>query len=92
MRPTHICADCGRQFIDNYSRRGYSQDVKEICLKMYCNGMGFRQIDVRMLVITRSSIGLNKQPSNYRNHRPLKLFRLVRELDELPTFVGSKKT
>nr|WP_144052519.1 IS1 family transposase [Pseudanabaena biceps] len=25
----HICADCGRQFIDNYSVLGYSQDVKE---------------------------------------------------------------
>jgi transposase-like protein/HPt (histidine-containing phosphotransfer) domain-containing protein len=44
-KQNHICADCGRQFIDNYSVLGYSQDVKKICLKMYCNGMGFRQIE-----------------------------------------------
>jgi transposase-like protein len=41
-KQNHICADCGRQFINNYSVLGYSQDVKKICLKMYCNGMGFR--------------------------------------------------
>ncbi|ELS34846.1 insertion element protein [Pseudanabaena biceps PCC 7429] len=27
-KQNHICADCGRQFIDNYSVLGYSQDVK----------------------------------------------------------------
>ncbi|NUN67153.1 IS1 family transposase (plasmid) [Pseudanabaena biceps] len=44
-KQNHICADCGRQFIDSYSVLGYSQDIKKICLKMYCNGMGFRQIE-----------------------------------------------
>ncbi len=42
----HICADCRRQFIDDYqSYKGYSDDVRRECLKMYVNGMGFRGIE-----------------------------------------------
>jgi transposase-like protein len=37
----HICVDCGRQFLDKYTEhRGYSDDVRQECLKMYVNGMG----------------------------------------------------
>ena len=31
-----------RQFINQYTARGYSNEVKENCLKMYVNGLGFR--------------------------------------------------
>ena len=33
---------CARQFINQYTARGYSNEVKENCLKMYVNGLGFR--------------------------------------------------
>lgn len=36
---------CGRQFVESYSRKGYSDDAKQLCLKMYLNGMGFRGIE-----------------------------------------------
>lgn len=36
-------SDCGRIFRDSYSPRGYHPQVKEICLNMYLNGMGFRE-------------------------------------------------
>jgi transposase-like protein len=42
----HICVDCGRQFLEKYAEnRGYSDDVRQECLKMYVNGMGFRAIE-----------------------------------------------
>jgi len=45
-KQNHICVDCGRQFIDHYTAlRGYSDEVKRECLKMYVNGMGFRAIE-----------------------------------------------
>jgi transposase-like protein len=45
-KQNHICVDCGRQFIDDYTAlRGYSDEVKRECLKMYVNGMGFRAIE-----------------------------------------------
>ncbi len=42
----HICVDCCRQFIDGYEPpKGYSEEIKRDCLKMYVNGMGLRGIE-----------------------------------------------
>lgn len=44
----HICVNCGRQFIDVYSPpKGYSDEIKQECLRSYVNGMGFRAIEIR---------------------------------------------
>lgn len=40
-KQNYLCRNCDRQFIDTYDQRGYSQEVKEHCLTLYCNGMGF---------------------------------------------------
>lgn len=45
-KQNHICVKCGRQFIDSYEpHRGYSDEIKKECLKMYVNGMDFREIE-----------------------------------------------
>lgn len=44
-KQNYQCKECGRQFIDEYTTRGYCKQVKENCLKMYLNGLGFRAID-----------------------------------------------
>jgi transposase-like protein len=45
-KQNHICVDCARQFIVDYTpRQGYSDEVKRECLKMLVNGMGFRAIE-----------------------------------------------
>jgi transposase-like protein len=42
----HICVDCARQFIAEYTpRQRYSDELKRECLKMSVNGMGFRAIE-----------------------------------------------
>ena len=44
-KQNYIGADCHRQFIDSYeTHRGYSDDFKRECLKMYVNGLDFRGI------------------------------------------------
>src|SRR4028118_710270 len=43
-KQNYICVDCKRQFLDPYEVRGYSDDVKRLCLQMYVNGMGVRGI------------------------------------------------
>ena len=45
QKQNYIFVNCGRKFIDSYQSKGYSDDVKRICLKMYANGMGFRGIE-----------------------------------------------
>jgi transposase len=85
--------DCGRQFIDVYEpHRGYSDDVKRICLKMYTNGMGFRAIERVTDVHHTTIISWVKQvgkllPDAYNPGTTPQ----VGELDELETFVGQKK-
>ena len=44
-KQNYICVYCGRQFIDCYETyRGYSDELRDECLKMYVNGMGLRGI------------------------------------------------
>ena len=44
-RQNYICRQCGRQFLESFRARGYSADAKNICLKMYASGIGFRAIE-----------------------------------------------
>jgi transposase-like protein len=90
----HICVACGRQFIDRYEPpKGYSEEVRRECLKMYVNGMGFRGIqrvkDVHhtTVICWVKQVGQNRPDAYAPETTPQ-----VGELDELETFVGSKKT
>lgn len=93
-KQNHICVACSRQFVDRYeSPKGYSDDVKRECLKLYVNGMGFRAIERVKGVHHTTVITWVKQvgellPDAYAPE----VIPTVGELDELETFVGSKKT
>ena len=93
-KQNHICVECGRQFVENPQiNRGYSDDIRKICLKMYLNGMGFRGIERVTDIHHTTVINWVKQagknlPDAYQPEEIPK----VGELDELQTFVGSKKT
>jgi IS1 family transposase len=71
-------------------QRGYPSEVKQLCIKMYLNGMGFRAIE-RVTEIHHTTIidwvreAEAQLPED--EARPPE----VAELDELQTFVGSKK-
>ena len=43
----YICKDCGKQFPEAYSLQGYGDDVKQQCLELYRDGVGFREIERR---------------------------------------------
>jgi transposase-like protein len=44
-KQNYICVLCRRQFIDDYEpHRGYSDSIRQDCLKMYVDEMGFRAI------------------------------------------------
>ncbi len=93
-KQNYICVACGRQFIQDYAAiQGYSDQVKAKCLKMYVNGMGFRGIERVTGVHHTTVIAWVKQvganlPDAYTPVLPPQ----VGELDELETFIGSKKT
>jgi len=90
----HICVECQLQFIEEYEPpKGYSKQVKQECLKMYLNGMGFRAIERVKGVHHTTVIYWAKQlgeklPESAKEEG----LSAVGELDELGTFIGSKKT
>jgi transposase-like protein len=93
-KQNYICVSCGRHFIDCYeATRGYSEEVKSECLKMYVNGLGFRGIERVKKVHHPTIINWVKQIGNLLPdfYEP-PATPDVGELDELETFVGSKKT
>lgn len=92
-KQNHLCVDCGRQFVENPKpHRGYSDDVRRLCLKMYVNGMGLRAI-ARVTDIHHTTIlHWVKQVSTILPdaYDPEEVPQ-VGELDELQTFVKKKE-
>ena len=44
----YICRGCGRQFLDRYTPRGYPLEVRQMCLALHAQGIGFREIERQM--------------------------------------------
>jgi transposase-like protein len=92
-KQNYICVNCERQFIADYnSHQGYCDEFKRECLKMYVNGMGFRAIERVKGVHHTTIITWVRQigellPDAYDPET----IPQVGELDELETFVESKK-
>ncbi len=60
-KQNYICVGCGRQSIDCYQpHKGYYENVKRECLKMYVNGMGFWGIE-RVKNVHHTTINWLKQ-------------------------------
>ena len=93
-KQNHICVNCVRQFIDIYNPpKGYSNEIKQECLKAYVNGSGFRSIEGQKGVHHTTIISWVKQVGEKLPDAPsIEDIPEVGELDELETFVGSKKT
>ena len=43
-KQSYRCKNCGCQYVENPKPQKYSPEVKQFCLKMYKDGMGFRAI------------------------------------------------
>jgi AcrR family transcriptional regulator/transposase-like protein len=41
----YICRGCGRQFLDRYTQRGYPLEIRQKCLNLHAQGIGFREIE-----------------------------------------------
>ena len=83
------CKNCGRIFRDSYSTKGYHPQVKQICLTMYLNGMGFRGIE-RVTRIHHTTImnWVSESGEELPEDEPGE--PELAELDELQTYVGPK--
>ncbi len=91
-KQNYICVKCDRQFIESYTKRGYSPEIKQQCLTMYVNGMGFRGIERLTGVNHNTIINWVKQAAQPLPNAPdYSEIPEVAQVDELETFVGKKK-
>ena len=93
-KQNHICAQCRRQFIDDYDApRTYSEEVKQHCLNLYVNGLGFRAIE-RVTGVHHTTViyWVKTLGTQLADAPTISEIPKVGELDELETFVGAKKT
>ena len=93
-KQNHMCMGCGRQFVvHNATPRGYSDEFKRECLKMDVNGMGLRGIErVKGVHHTTVMTWIKQVGEILPDAYAPDTIPEVGELDELQTFVGSKKT
>jgi hypothetical protein len=88
----YICRDCGGQFVESYSPKGYSDEIKERCLLMYVNGNGFRAIEGPTGVNHNTIINWVKKAAIPRTDAPdYSEIPEITQIDELQTFIGKKK-
>jgi AcrR family transcriptional regulator/transposase-like protein len=59
----YICKDCGKQFAQEYSIRGYPPQVKQQCLELHQQGISFREIERRTGVSHNTVINWVRQSS-----------------------------
>ena len=86
------CKQCARQFLEGCKGKGYTPQIKENCLKMYVNGMGFRAIERVTGVHLSTIISWVKQVGNQLDKAPpFEEIPETTQIDELQTYIGKKK-
>lgn len=90
-RQCYKCKQCSRQFLESYRPWGYSNDVKQLCIKMYLNGMGLRGIE-RVTDIHHTTVmrWIREAGHEVADAPDSDEIPEITELDELQTFVGKK--
>ena len=87
----YLCKDCGRQFIAEHERtyKATSEGIDEAIIRALVRGCGIRDVAAILLV----SIGkvISVLVNSHYDLKPMKSHYARLEIDELWTFVGSKK-
>ena len=91
-KQSYRCKDCGCQYVKNPQPSAYPTEVKQLCLKMYLNGMGFRAI-ARVTEIDHATIinWVKEKGEKLSDNPQEEEIPEITEIDELQTFVGCKK-
>ena len=89
----YLCQSCQRKYTPEPKRQGYAAATRQAALRLYADGMNLRRI-ARTLRISHPTVAnwVNAHAAQLPDSPPQPAAPLaVHELDELFTFVGSKK-
>lgn len=86
------CQPCGSKYTPPPAQRGYPEAVRQQAVRMYLDGLNFRRIG-RLLGVDHVSVmnWVNAYADKVED-APMPATAETVEMDELYTFVGSKKT
>ena len=88
----HKCQHCGKRYTPFPKERGYSREIREKAIKMYIDGINFRRIGRFLGVHNQSVINWVNAYAEELPDAPVPERVEDVEMDELFTFIGSKKT
>lgn len=86
------CRACGYKFTPERAVQGYGEEMRRVAHRMYIDGMGLRRIARHLGVVHQTVANWVAQAADDLPAAPHPAFVETAELDELFTFVGSKKT
>ena len=86
------CQHCQKKYTPEPKARGYSKSLREMALKMYLEGINFRRIGRLLNVHHQSVINWVNAYADEFPDAPVPEQTEDVEMDELFTFIGSKKT
>jgi transposase-like protein len=89
----YLCQACRRKYTPVPNRQGYDAATRQAALRLYADGMNLRRI-ARTLGVTHPTVAhwVNAHAAQLPDTPPQPAHsEAVHELDELFTFIGSKK-
>ena len=86
------CTFCGSRYTPKPKRHGYSEKLRLQAIRMYVDGMGFRQIGRHLQVDHVTVMNWIKRYASRLSETAVPKEAYTVEMDELYTFIGKKKT
>ena len=86
------CKICGTRYTPEPKEAGYSEEIRMQAVRMYADGAGFRQVARQLNVSHVSVMNWVKAYASQLPEAPMPAEVDDVEMDELYTFIASKKT
>jgi len=86
------CKACGKRYTPEPKEQGYSQDIRDLAVSMYADGLNLRQIGRHLKVSHSTVIRWLKAHAEQLPDAPVPEEVDTVEMDELYTFIEKKKT
>ena len=86
------CRCCGKKYTPSPKEHGYSRETRERAIKMYVDGINFRRIGRLLSIHHQSVINWVNAYIEELPDAPVPEHTEDVEMDELFTYIGSKKT
>ncbi len=86
------CGICGARYTPEKKDKGYGKAIRKQAIRMYSDGLGFRQIGRQMEVHHTSVMNWVKEHAEKLPEAPVPEDVYTVEMDELYTFIADKKT